>query len=142
MKVADAILASTAAPLYFRPYQGRYVDGGLWANDPVLAAISEYERDNIEYEVLTVGNIEDSHGVDGSSACFWNAFSGLPQLISMMFQVNQKGTYYYSKFLTQYPKNIHRIVVRMYQGDQSIDNASPEQLQKFKKLAEDQWGLI
>lgn len=33
-KVADAVCASCSIPLYFQPYQGRYVDGGLLSNLP------------------------------------------------------------------------------------------------------------
>lgn len=39
-----------------------FVDGSMWANDPVLIAIAEYERFNRNYEVFSVGNIEDVHG--------------------------------------------------------------------------------
>lgn len=40
----DAILASSSAPIYFPPHKvGDYLlaDGGLWANSPVLVALSE-----------------------------------------------------------------------------------------------------
>jgi patatin-like phospholipase/acyl hydrolase len=46
--VADAILATTAAPTYF-PHAviqkgSRYVDGGLWANNPGMVAVAESIR--------------------------------------------------------------------------------------------------
>lgn len=47
-KISDAILAATAAPTYFphknMPDGKSYADGGLWANDPSLVAISEGAR--------------------------------------------------------------------------------------------------
>ncbi|PQO29835.1 hypothetical protein DTL21_27785 [Bremerella cremea] len=47
-RVVDVIIASAAAPTYFphktMPDGKSYVDGGLWANDPGLAAISETVR--------------------------------------------------------------------------------------------------
>lgn len=43
--LADAALASAAAPVYFRPYRTKegYIltDGGLWANNPILIAVIE-----------------------------------------------------------------------------------------------------
>ena len=44
VKVADAVLASCSAPKYFRPaYIDPYLlaDGGLWANNPSLVAVTE-----------------------------------------------------------------------------------------------------
>jgi predicted acylesterase/phospholipase RssA len=44
VKVSDAILASTAAPVFFpsmRVGHSTYVDGALWANNPSLAAMLE-----------------------------------------------------------------------------------------------------
>jgi predicted acylesterase/phospholipase RssA len=45
MSLVDAALASAAAPTYFGPVvpddsQRGYVDGGLWANDPLLVAVA------------------------------------------------------------------------------------------------------
>lgn len=51
VKLADAVLASCSAPLYFNPYehnQQLLVDGGLWANNPALAALVEALGDNID----------------------------------------------------------------------------------------------
>ncbi|MEW5839259.1 MAG: CBASS cGAMP-activated phospholipase [Pseudomonadota bacterium] len=44
VRVADAVLASCSAPLYFEPAMvGEYqlCDGGLWANNPSLVALTE-----------------------------------------------------------------------------------------------------
>lgn len=74
-----AVLASTAAPTYFaaaevpigpkdphgRPYTTSFIDGGLWANNPAIAAISEaigpldVPIDRID--VLSVGTMETEH---------------------------------------------------------------------------------
>lgn len=48
MKVKDVCMASSAAPIYFPLYKSKsngktntYVDGGLWANNPILIGLSE-----------------------------------------------------------------------------------------------------
>lgn len=43
MSVVDAILASTAAPTFFAPHyvdRRYFLDGGVWANNPAIAAMS------------------------------------------------------------------------------------------------------
>lgn len=68
MSAVDAALASSAAPTYFdeAQYEGpvtveRFLDGGVWANNPVLPAIAEAVRhlkvplDRID--VLSVGTL-------------------------------------------------------------------------------------
>ena len=74
MFAADVALASAAAPSFFRAHQPggldilgnvykeerSYVDGGLWANNPVLCAVMAAHRHmNVAFgdmKVLSVGN--------------------------------------------------------------------------------------
>ncbi|MDD4890229.1 MAG: CBASS cGAMP-activated phospholipase [Phycisphaerae bacterium] len=62
VKIIDAVLASCAAPTYFDPHTvGEYMlaDGGLWANDPSLAATLEARQhfgvDLEDVRVLSIG---------------------------------------------------------------------------------------
>ncbi|TWJ19719.1 CBASS cGAMP-activated phospholipase [Geobacter argillaceus] len=62
--VADAVLASCAAPMYFDPVMvsGKYClsDGGLWANSPALVAVIDaHKRLGIDFKdikILTIGS--------------------------------------------------------------------------------------
>jgi len=66
VKISDAILASTAAPIYFNPYllDNKYLlaDGGLWCNNPSICAVSEaknrFGKVFNEVELLSIGTIE------------------------------------------------------------------------------------
>ena len=40
-KVWEVARASTAAPVYSAPFEGRFIDGGLMANNPTLVAMTE-----------------------------------------------------------------------------------------------------
>jgi len=66
VKLSDAILASTSAPIYFDPYllDDKYLlaDGGLWCNNPSICAVSEaknrFGKVFDEVELLSIGTIE------------------------------------------------------------------------------------
>jgi len=47
MKIKEAIRASISAPTYFSPVQGRYVDGGLCANNPTLIGLAHLLKNKI-----------------------------------------------------------------------------------------------
>lgn len=60
--VKDAILASCSAPTYFDPHKlDHYLlaDGGLWANNPALAAVIDAQRrlgaNQKDIQILTIG---------------------------------------------------------------------------------------
>lgn len=54
--VLDAVMRSAAAPTYF-PIREGYVDGGTFANNPVLAAVSIALENGIKLEDITVLSI-------------------------------------------------------------------------------------
>ena len=71
LKASDVALASSSAPFFFRPHtlddgHQSFVDGGVWANSPCLAAILIAHRSfNIPFEamrVLSLGTGQHPHG--------------------------------------------------------------------------------
>ena len=81
MLISDAVLASSAAPIYrslAKVYLDRkrqdpnhlYVDGGLWANNPVLVGLSEAVRASAtkqSIEIFSIGNCAPSTGQNHAS---------------------------------------------------------------------------
>jgi len=77
IRLADAILASCSAPVYFKPLivkEYLLVDGGLWANNPSLVALTEamgirFNKNKEDIRILSLGtglgkkyyNPNDSH---------------------------------------------------------------------------------
>jgi len=68
----DAILASTAAPYYFKPYKleingSKYLlaDGGLWCNNPSICLIAEakkyFNKSLDKIRVLSIGTIDSKN---------------------------------------------------------------------------------
>jgi predicted acylesterase/phospholipase RssA len=77
MKAVDVAMASSAAPTYFdqAPIDGEvatetFLDGGVWANNPIVPALAEalrYVKVPIErVDVLSIGTVE--HEIDLASA--------------------------------------------------------------------------
>jgi patatin-like phospholipase/acyl hydrolase len=56
--LAYAVRCSASAPTYFPPVDGRYMDGGLWANNPSMVAFTGAVRLGVpenEIRILSIG---------------------------------------------------------------------------------------
>lgn len=60
--------ATSAAPTYFRAFQGadcRFLDGGVWANNPIMCALVDalacYDVDRRAIEILSIGCADDEY---------------------------------------------------------------------------------
>jgi hypothetical protein len=80
--MVDVALATSAAPTYFPAHQLRglrLVDGGLWANNPVLVgiaeAVSEFGIDLVDIRALSLGTTSDlsqrGTGLDSGGVIRW-----------------------------------------------------------------------
>jgi len=81
--VKDAILASCSAPTYFDPHRiDHYLlaDGGLWANNPALAAVTDAKKrlgvklSNIQVLTIGTGHSKTMYGTDNSRK--WGLING------------------------------------------------------------------
>ncbi len=64
--LVDCILATTAAPIYFKPYKtydGTFIDGGVGANNPAFIAVVEgmtrCEWDRVDIGLLSIGCVDE-----------------------------------------------------------------------------------
>jgi uncharacterized protein len=65
-------LATSAAPTYYRPLRDAgytFVDGGVWANNPVMIALTEaltsYSVDRLQLRILSIGCGDNPYSVAG-----------------------------------------------------------------------------
>jgi hypothetical protein len=106
--VKDAVLASCSAPIYFTPEKTQeylLADGGLWANNPTLAAVMDAKRrlgvdiKNIRVLSIGTGHQKTSYGVNPDR--MWGLMTGWKReaFVNFIFSLQSKTTENYLGFL-------------------------------------------
>lgn len=106
--VRDAVLASCSAPTFFDPSKvGEYLlaDGGLWANNPSLAAFIDAQRrlniDQADIRILSLGtgHSKTCYGVKANKK--WGLLNGWKgkEFISFMLSLQAQSTHNYLQLM-------------------------------------------
>ena len=80
----DVAAATAAAPFFFPPHKMQnsvsFLDGGVWANNPILVAIAECiqycQWDRGEIDILSISGVRDAMGES-----YWRSLIGLPSAL-------------------------------------------------------------
>ena len=141
-QAADVILASAAAPVYFKPRElnGRvYVDGGVVNYDPLMDAVAEAlalgERlDDIE--VLTLAPYGGEYSVP-DAAKLGGALSWIPHMPLMFTEVDPMGSVYRGRQLLG-----ERLTNVVFNTQTAMDDGSSAALQQMGDNAVKRWADI
>jgi uncharacterized protein len=136
----DVALATSAAPTYFQavPFPihvgSSFVDGGVWANSPVLAAIVEATCflgiPLTDIDVLSIGTTASPFNIaDNQNAGIlkWNV-----GMINLMFEAQAETALKQAKLLLN--DRVLRIDVMTKPGEFSLDDASPDKIDRLMNL--------
>lgn len=104
----EAVLASCSAPTYFDPVRVKeylLADGGLWANNPSLAAVIDAQRrlkidpSNIRIFSLGTGHAKTCYGVKADRK--WGLLNGWkgPEFISFLMSLQAQSTHNYLQLM-------------------------------------------
>lgn len=137
IKIADALKMATAAPIFFDA-TSRYVDGGLWANNPCALALSKYLSQHehskaADIRLLSLGTMGDQN-IGYRPKNIWPATKWLEPIYAFtMF-----GHEHYCETLMQGigAKEYIRILPQTKRKERIDD---PSCLQRWKELWESEW---
>lgn len=115
--VKDAVLASCSAPTYFDPHRlDEYLlaDGGLWANNPALAAMIDAQKrlgitqDDIQILSIGTGHSKTMYGTNASRK--WGLINGWKhkEFISFILSLQSQSAHNYLSLMLR-PGQIKRI---------------------------------
>jgi patatin-like phospholipase/acyl hydrolase len=139
-QAVDVALATSAAPTYFAaaPFPAHagasYVDGGIWANSPVMVGLTEAvaflgaSLNNID--MLSIGTTMTPFNIArhaSSGIAQWNA-----GLVEVMFESQMEADLAQAKLLMG--GRLHRINVTAREGEFSLDDARPEKILRLINL--------
>lgn len=136
----EVALATAAAPTYFAAAtfsnhgNNRYVDGGVWANSPALAALVEavhFLKVPLEQiEILTIGTTSEPFNTAKkvqSGILGWNK-----GLIDIFMNAQLEAANAQAMLLVD--RRFHRINFQTPPGDFSLDDARPSQIERLLAL--------
>ena len=152
LNVIDVALATSAAPTFFPMHEiqnagartGRYIDGGIWANDPSLCGLLEIIRENKAGEqkkirILSISAIPTSPAI---SKPLYRRYSML-NWGAKLFDFGAQAQSELNSNLMRWLEDIHqieyyRIIPKIISQDQlkriSMDNASDKSIDVYNNL--------
>jgi len=141
VKMVDAALATSAAPTYFPPlpYEGRQlVDGGIYINNPTMAAVSEVmkhnqyyglkEKDLSKLNVLSVGTGRYKSPIPNSGK--WGKLEWITRITNTMMEANNDAVVYECENLLP---NFTRINFELFDNIQMDDSTKVNELFQYGK---------
>lgn len=139
-QAVDVALATAAAPTYYAAalfpvhQHASYVDGGVWANNPVMTGVTEAAAFlNIpltQMDVLSIGTTTQPFNIathTNSGIAQWNA-----GLVELMFEGQMEAALAQASLLLN--GRVHRINVTTKTGEFSLDDARPVKIQQLINL--------
>lgn len=146
-KAWEIAMATSAAPVFYRAFQAEdgtdYIDGGIWANCPVLVgaieAIHRFNRTRDQIEILSVGTTRSPfhlpHGARSGGA--WKNISMKNRaVVNMMMEANRAASMYMAKHLIG-SDSIFEVDHIVDGGGYEMDDSRKEVLRDLMALGED-----
>jgi patatin-like phospholipase/acyl hydrolase len=138
LNAVDVALATSAAPTYFAAAttarDGRYVDGGVWANNPssiaLIEAVSFLNIPLGQIDILNIGTTSEPFSIASNSRASmakWNV-----GLVNLMFEAQAEACRAQVSLLLE--GRLHRIDYQANDGRFSLDDAAQTSIRDLARL--------
>lgn len=146
-KAWEVAMATSAAPVFYRAFQAEdgtdYIDGGVWANCPVLVgaieAIDRFAKPRDQIEILSVGTTKTPFSIEHAARCggAWRNVSMKNRaVVNLLMEANRRSAMFMAQRLIG-PASIVEIDRDVDKGGYEMDDARPEALRDLQSLGED-----
>lgn len=146
-KAWEVAMATSAAPVFYRAFQAEdgtdYIDGGVWANCPVLVgaieAIDRFAKPRDQIEILSVGTTKTPFSIDHAARCggAWRNVSMKNRaVVNLLMEANRRSAMFMAQRLIG-PASIVEIDRDVDKGGYEMDDTRPETLRDLQSLGED-----
>lgn len=147
MKAWEVAMATSAAPVFYRAFEADngtdYIDGGVWANCPVLVgaieAIDRFDIPRQEIEILTVGTTKTPFRIPSAArrgGALHNVSMVNRTTVNLLMEANRRAAMFMALRLLR-PQAILEIDRDLDNGGIEMDDARPQTLRDLQSLAED-----
>lgn len=146
-KAWEVAMATSAAPVFYRAFQAEdgtdYIDGGVWANCPVLVgAIEAIDRFGVardQVDILSVGTTKSPFSIDHGARCggaWYNVSMKNRAVVNLLMEANRRSALFMAERLIG-ADSILEIDRDMDKGGYDMDDTRPEVLRDLQSLGED-----
>jgi uncharacterized protein len=148
----QAARATSAAPTYFSPVRIQSVDstrshtlidGGVYANNPAMCAISEASRLHppglVRFVIVSLGTGVLTRPYRFESALRWGQLEWVRPVLDIILQGTDAAVdYQINELLGEFrdPTRYYRLQGVLAEADDDMDNVSPENLRLLEQLAQ------
>ncbi|MEJ2282087.1 MAG: patatin-like phospholipase family protein [Desulfobacterales bacterium] len=154
--------STASAPTYFKPFKLKtgsevghlsLIDGGVFANNPTLAALSEAtgsRRARIgNLFIVSLGTGQGAQPISLKRATNWGLVGWATRILDVVLDSVSQSVHHQIYYLlrgTKSQQSYYRLQPLLEKGERRLDNATPSNIAKLKKIAQgfvrDNKGLI
>ncbi|MCB9841668.1 MAG: patatin-like phospholipase family protein [Phycisphaeraceae bacterium] len=146
-KAWEVAMATSAAPVFYRAFQAEdgsdYIDGGVWANCPVLVgaieAIDRFGMPRDQVEILSVGTTKTPFSIEHGSrrgGAWYNVSMKNRAVVNLLMEANRRSAMFMAQRLVGV-ESIVEIDRDVDRGGYEMDDSRPEVLRDLQSLGED-----